>query len=76
MPGPFRKSVKPSESILAFAGVLAVAFTVVFVHRVWLESSRNWRHIEFATLLFYLAVWNLLPLTFFAIGKLLQKQGK
>jgi hypothetical protein len=76
VPGLIRKSVKPSESILAFAAVLAAGFTFVFLQRVWLENSLNWRHIEFATLPFYWLMWNLLPLTLFAIGKLLQRQGK
>ena len=76
MPGLFRKSVKPSESMLALATVLAIGFTFEFVQRAWLENSLNWHHIEFATLPLYWLTWNLLPLTLFAIGKLLQRQGK
>ena len=61
--------------MLALATVLAIGFTL-WVQRAWLENSLNWHHIEFATLQLYWLTWNLLPLTLFAIGKLLQRQGK
>ena len=36
----------------------------------------NGRHVNFLTLPLYWLLWNVLPLTFFGIGKLLQKQGR
>jgi hypothetical protein len=75
VPGLFRKPAKPSESIIAVAGILAIGLTLEFGHGVWLDSL-NGRHINFAVLPLYWFIWNLFPLMLFAIGKLLQRQGR
>jgi hypothetical protein len=76
MPGLFRKPVKPSKSMFALAVVIAVGLSFEFVQGVWLEVNVNGRHVNFLTLPLYWLLWNVLPLTFFGIGKLLQKQGR
>jgi len=75
VPGLFRASVKPSESIVVVAVVLAIGLTFEFARSVWLDSL-NGHHINFAVLPLYWLMWNVLPLILFAIGKLLQKQGR
>jgi hypothetical protein len=61
--------------MLATAVVLAIGLSFEFVRGVWLANV-NRRHVDFVTLPLYWLLWNLLPLTFFGIGKLLRKQGK
>ena len=62
--------------MFALAVVLAVGMSSEFVRAVWLDVNLNGRHVNFLTLPFYWLLWNLLPLTFFGIGKVLQKQGR
>ncbi len=76
MPGLFRKSVKPSKSIFAFALVVAVGLNLEFIHAVWLDVYVNGHHAKFPTLLLYWLLWNVFPFTIFGIGKLLHKEGK
>jgi hypothetical protein len=75
VPGLFRKSVRLSSSIFAVAIVLAIGLTFEFAQGAWLDDLDG-RHIRFAILPFYWLMWNLLPLILFAIGKLLQRQGR
>ena len=60
---------------MAFGVVLAIGFTFEFAHRVWLEIV-NGRRVNFGALPFYWLLWNLLPLTLLAIGRLVRRQGK
>ncbi len=76
MPGLFRKPVKPSKSMFVFAVVLAIGLSFEFARGVWLDINVNGRHVNFVVLPEYLLLWNLLPLTIFGVGKLLQKQGR
>ena len=76
MPGLFRKPSKPSQSVLGCALVLAIGLTIEFLQRVWLDFNVNQHHVKIATLPLYWMLWNLLPLTLFGIGKVLQRQGR
>jgi hypothetical protein len=76
VPGLFRKAVKPSKSMVAFALVIAVGLNLEFIHTVWLDAFVNDHRVNFATLPLYWLLWNLFPLTIFGIGRLLRKQGK
>ena len=76
VPGLFRKAVKPSESMLAWALVFAVGMNLEFAHGVWLNVYVNDHRPNFLTLPLCWLLWNLLPLTIFGIGRLLRKQGR
>jgi len=76
VPGLFRKAVKPSKSMVAFALAIAVASNLEFIHTVWLDVYVNGHRVNFATLPLYWLLWNLLPLTIFGIGRRLRKQGR
>jgi hypothetical protein len=72
----FRKPAKASKSMLVFAIVLAIGLTIQFIQGVLRDFYANGDHPNFLTLPLYWLIWNLLPLTLFGIGKLLQKQGR
>ena len=72
----FRKPVKLSEAMFAVAIVSGVGFTFEFAKSVWMDTEVNGNRLNLLSLPLLLLVWNVLPLTFFAISKLLQRQGK
>ena len=61
--------------MLVFAIVLAIGLTIQFIQGVLRDFYANGDRPNFLTLPLYWLIWNLLPLTLFGIGKLLQKQG-
>ena len=72
MPGIFRRAVKPSKSLFAFALVMAVGFSVQFF--VIVLKAHEYNHP--ISLLFSWLLWMLLPITLSAIGALLKKDGR
>ena len=76
VPGFFRKPVKPSTSSFSIAIVLSIGLTMQFAIGVAHDAYATGHHPNFLTLPLFWLMWNLLPLTFFAIGKLLKKQGR
>lgn len=62
--------------MFAVAVASGIGLTLEFVKSVWIDVYVNGHQPNFLLLPIFLVGWNLLPLTFFAISRVLQKQGK
>jgi hypothetical protein len=72
MPLHHRTTVKPSKSLFWFALVMAVGLSAQFFAIVLRRHEYN----HLLSLLFTWLLWLLLPITLFAIGALLKRNGR